>query len=329
MDLQSFVNYAYARKGQWIKLKKTAANAIANGPNLNDAVRASIEALAKKDVLLAVPKQMLLAAFQVMAIKNACSRIKEACLIALGAHPATRDLVPGLRSRDGRDDQFDRLLHQVMEYKYDKPKRSDTEKRLSVGHAARLRANITGTVALWAIVVWEMKSDTVLRSLYKGVWSSEARRAGTIIDTWRFILDVRTPSVLGRVCDPFASAEVEAHRDAKAARASEAAALKRAADLEKIAALLRAQVDQGQRTIEDLRQAVRDVDAALIHARDDYERLRTRMLRRLIRETELLGEGLLAINRDPPKHHVMADHVERALSGLREEIKALQGEAVP
>jgi chromosome segregation ATPase len=151
-----------------------------------------------------------------------------------------------------------------------------------------------------------------------------------MIDIWRRILDVRDPSALGLACDAFVSETDHARREANAARASEAAALKRASDLEVTLAQLRAQLDQEQNTIQDLRraatQAARDAEAAQSHARDDYERLRTRVLRRLTREVELLDEGILAIKRDPPKLHVMADHGDRALSGLREEIKALQKE---
>jgi hypothetical protein len=46
----------------------------------------------------------------------------------------------------------------------------------------------------------------------------------------------------------------------------------------------------------------------------------------LTRELELLDEGMLAIKREPPKVHVMVDHGERAMGGLRDEIKSLQAE---
>lgn len=74
-------------------------------------------------------------------------------------------------------------------------------------------------------------------------------------------------------------------------------------------------------------QAVRDHQTAVTHLRDDFERLRTRVLRRLSRELDLLDEGMGAIRREPPRLHVMLDHGERATSGLREEIKNLEREA--
>lgn len=330
-DLQSFVTLAYARKGQRIGMQKKVAIAIAQSPPPDDAVWARIQDLARNDVLLAVPKQMLLAAIPNKGTSRAWSQVLEACLAALRVHPASSELVPMLLSTNGGSNTVDELLDQATAFRFGTVARPGSTKPLPASHAAMLRANVTGTVALWMVAVWGVASHAVLRSLHECVWSTESRRASTMIDTWRRILDVRDPSALGIACDAFVSEADHARRDANAASASEAAALKRAADLEATVAQLKAQLDQEQSTIAELRraatQAARDAEAALSHARDDYERLRTRVLRRLTREVELLDEGMLAIKRDPPKLHVMTDHGDRALSGLREEIKALQREA--
>ena len=60
-----------------------------------------------------------------------------------------------------------------------------------------------------------------------------------------------------------------------------------------------------------------------MHLSDDLEHLRSRLLRRLKAEVGLLDEGLHALRRDPPKIRVMEDHAERALEGLKKEIKEL------
>ncbi|KAA0212488.1 MAG: hypothetical protein DYG94_14570 [Leptolyngbya sp. PLA3] len=329
-NLQSFVALAYARKGQRIGMKKKVAVAIAQGPPPDDAVWARIQDLARHDVLLAVPKQMLLAAIPNKGTSRAWSQVLEACLAALRVHPASSELVPMLLSANGGG-RVDELLDQAAAFRFDTIPRPGSTKPLSASHTATLRANVTGTVALWMVAVWGVASPTVLRSLHERVWSTESRRASAMTEAWRRVLDVRDPSALGLACDAFVSEANHARRDADAARTSEAAALRRMADLEATITQLKAQLDQERSTNEDLRraatQASRDAEAALSHARDDYERLRTRVLRRLTREVELLDEGMLAIKREPPKLHVMTDHGDRALSGLREEIKALQREA--
>ncbi len=330
-NLQSFVALAYARKGQRIGMKKKVAIAIAQGPPPDDAIYARIQELARNDVLLAVPKQILLAAIPNKGTSRAWSRVLDACLAALRVHPASSELVPMLLSANGGSDKVDGLLDQATAFRFGTIRRPGSTKPLSASHAAMLRANVTGTVSLWMVAVWGVASQTVLRSLHERVWRTESRRASAVDEAWRRILDVHDPSALGLACDAYLSEAIHARQDADAARASEAAVQRRMVDLEATLAQLKAQLDQERSTNEDLRrataQASRDAEAALSHARDDYERLRTRVLRRLIREVELLDEGMLAIKREPPKLHVMTDHGDRALSGLREEIKALQREA--
>jgi hypothetical protein len=66
-----------------------------------------------------------------------------------------------------------------------------------------------------------------------------------------------------------------------------------------------------------------DTEAA--HLRDDIELLRTRVLRRLKADVELLELGLEGLRRPEPKVHVMMDSAERVADALRKEIKNLQG----
>lgn len=63
------------------------------------------------------------------------------------------------------------------------------------------------------------------------------------------------------------------------------------------------------------------------YLRSDYEELRGRVLHRLRQEVTLLDEGLHALRKQPPKVHVMEDHAERAIDGLKKEIARIKGEA--
>ncbi len=60
------------------------------------------------------------------------------------------------------------------------------------------------------------------------------------------------------------------------------------------------------------------------HMKDNYEQLRGRVLRRLKEELSLLEEGLYALQRDPPKVHVMVDHADRAIGSLKREMEKLR-----
>lgn len=329
-SVESFVALAYSRKGQRIAMKKKAAAAIAQSAPPSDTFWTQFADWARHDILLSVPKQMLLAAIPHKGVTRAWSQVLDACVAALRSHPASSELVPLLMAGDAGPDALDQLLEQAASFDFAKLLLPSGATRLSAGQATTLRANVTGTAALWMVGVRSMNSQVVLRSLHEHVWERESRTVTSLRDTWRRLLDVRDPLALGLACDAFVSAAEQARRENDEARSAEAVATRRVAELESQVFQLKSQLDQEQHNNAVLRQealrAARDHDATLSHARDDHERLRTRVLRRLTREVELLDEGMLAIKREPPKVHVMIDHGDRALKDLRDEIKVLQSE---
>jgi hypothetical protein len=61
-----------------------------------------------------------------------------------------------------------------------------------------------------------------------------------------------------------------------------------------------------------------------INLKNQLEDLRVRNLRLLQSSVELLGDGLIAINRSEPKVNVMKDHAQRVLDGLNSELERLK-----
>lgn len=62
----------------------------------------------------------------------------------------------------------------------------------------------------------------------------------------------------------------------------------------------------------------------LAHLQDDYEKMRTRILRRLLADVELLNDALSAAGKTPPRTVVVIDHLERVIEGIQNEIKTLK-----
>lgn len=62
------------------------------------------------------------------------------------------------------------------------------------------------------------------------------------------------------------------------------------------------------------------------HLRDDLEQLRSRLLRRLVTDVDMLGVGLSAIQTPEPRIHVIRDRVERVVDALQVEINKLREE---
>ena len=52
------------------------------------------------------------------------------------------------------------------------------------------------------------------------------------------------------------------------------------------------------------------------HLEDDLEKVRGDTIRVLTAEIRMLGDGLHALKKDPPKVHVMIDHAERSRDSL-------------
>lgn len=77
-----------------------------------------------------------------------------------------------------------------------------------------------------------------------------------------------------------------------------------------------------ERNIEAMIQSHRN---EILNLEDNYESLRGQVRGYLGREISLLGDGLRALRRKPPKVHVMIDHAERVVDGLKSQIERLKG----
>jgi hypothetical protein len=62
----------------------------------------------------------------------------------------------------------------------------------------------------------------------------------------------------------------------------------------------------------------------LVLLADDYEKLRTKMLRLLIEQETLLSDCLSAARQPTPRMHVVDDHVDRSLLKARSGIEYLK-----
>lgn len=69
-----------------------------------------------------------------------------------------------------------------------------------------------------------------------------------------------------------------------------------------------------------------DLATELIHLRDDKEKMRTRILRKLLSDITLLEDAAAANSRNPPKTHVVADHLDRVIHSMKEEIVKLRAD---
>ncbi|UYG08060.1 hypothetical protein [Halomonas sp. M4R1S46] len=124
-------------------------------------------------------------------------------------------------------------------------------------------------------------------------------------------------------------------------RASQASELERLGkDVERLAA----ERDQAQQEIAALRQERdtllgktgeleqrlhqerQNAQTASVHLEDDKHRLRSRVTKVLRSEVPRLEEALIALQRDPPKLHIVSPYVEETLEHLKKVLRETEGE---
>ncbi len=327
-NLAAFVAYAYSRKGQRVALKKQTIASIGEGPPPADNFKSQIEQWSRGDVLLAVPRQLLLAAMAHRSATKVWSMLLDVCLTALRAHPASADLAAHLLSPSS-DDECDSVLEQAATANLGHLLDSGTGKPFVTARANALRSNLVHTAVTWLVAARGWKPKLAIASLHRHAWRGGSA-GSSVPEILRALAEVKDPAPLLAVASAFVEDAQQQRRFAEDAQAREGAALVRLKELEahvsELAAKLAEQRAAYGALTERLATEQREHQNTLSHLKDDYERLRSRILRRLTRELELLDEGMLALRRDPPKVHVMADHGDRAIAGLRDEIRALQSE---
>ncbi len=329
--LEEFVAYAYSRKGKRLVLKKKTALAISQQPRLGDSFLVQLRMMAQNDVLLTVPSQLLLAGLPYRSHNKAWSLLTEVCLIAIGANPGCSEFAACIHPAGADDDTCDDMIAKAARFQIAQVEDPLTKQPISKSQAAALHRNLVVTVALWTVAVRSSTTNNAVQSLFVHVWKDEAKQRTSASDAWRHLLDLRDPVLPGVIAGAFVDEVLRQQHLAAGATVKLAREQKRSDDLASELAALRAALSNAETSIsqlqERLAQAVSDHQTAVTYLRDDFERLRTRVLRRLSRELELLDDGMGAIRREPPRLHVMLDHGERVTFGLREEIKNLEREA--
>jgi hypothetical protein len=189
--------------------------------------------------------------------------------------------------------------------------------------------------ALCCLLLWFLDTrgatiEQIRYYLQSSLWAPIASKHMTDLRKLRVLMTSRDPAGIAVACSLLEKQVLEKTQQAVAARTAEERATMHARHLKEELAGVRAElvesIAQGERLIEEFNSARTAHDNERAHMHSDYEELRGRVLRRLREELTLLDEGLHALQRDPPKVHVMLDHAERAIDGLKREMDRLRGD---
>jgi hypothetical protein len=281
--------------------------------------------------MLAVPRQLLVLAGDL----DKYSRLREELLAFIGAalklHPilASEEALTGQSPVDAA--QPSQALATIARLDFTAIRQlvqAHLEKR---PQRAELRRNTLYALAAWFYLRREITAEQLFADLFRHLWSREAEGVKNAARRFARVLDVRDSAAVGVACEQFAEQAREQARLAAGATKAASEHLEKLQAQIKRADDLGSRLEDAQHEITALRETVdrqrQQHSDELVHLRDDLERLRTRALRRLREEISLLEAGLHAARLNPPKLHVLLDHADRAIDGLRQEAKHLEVES--
>ncbi len=327
-----FIAHAYAMKGRKVALKPKVERRIAQDPKLAFDEMERVAQLVKEDTVLTVPRQLLLAARTVQGFPALQGALRTFVRDVLLAHPffAQPGVEAAVRNLDDAPTPAEvlKLL-------------ATSDKQLLSGEAAesmkppeieQLRLNAVNCMTVWLAGVKGLSIPALSDALFVAMWRPRAIELEHETARLRALTEIDELAGVGLVCEEYRRQAGEGL--ARAAMASrDAAALRdRLQSLEReLAVTTEAAEAQAAAMVSNeaahaaLVEALKaNAETAAVHLRDDIELLRTRVLRRLKADVDLLELGLVALRRPEPKVHVMMDLAERVADALRKEVKNLQ-----
>lgn len=330
--LEQFIEYAYGRKGQRLKLESKVEKLIAQNPRLDDEALSRLLSRAASDTLLAVPRQILLVSRDVEGFPGLRAALASFVLEVMRRHPVFvhAGVQGALRNLPEARSMADALAT-VVQFT---PSESDDKEPLKGADLQTLRRNAGNLFVTWLANNRGMGIDELVALLFQVVWQPAARELSDDNARLRALTEVEQVAGVGLVC-------LRLRQQAIEARASQDQALREANDLR----VRLADTDAQRRQAEEQRDALQAELVALraqtaaemtelqrkhseerTHLHHGQEQLGGRLVRRLDDAVETLEVGLSALRNKTPRVEVMLERAELVVDALRAEIKNLREE---
>lgn len=328
-SLFALIEYGYSRKGQPVTVKAGDLKVISSNLLLTGEDTARLRELLTQDKSFVVPRQLLLTARELREAPKVRNGLREFVGGLLEAHPIVtgNELQALVRNQEGAPSVAAAFRAIMTTDASTLRAHTHIEQDIKAGELAALKLNVIGCLAVWAMETRAMSIADLMSALLEGCWEP-ASSDPSESDLLRLLTQIDEPVVAGSICREFGRRVADQMRVAERSAQSAATArseLQRASTELDIARAKLAELETEVQCARHALQTERDTArVALSHLRDDLEILRTRVLRRLSDDLRLLGDGLVALTRNPPKVDVMVDHAERVAESLRGEIKKLE-----
>lgn len=352
-SLQGLFDYAFSLKGKQVRvpqkvLKEIAERTTAVDQLAVDSLRDSLDALMASDPFLKVPPRLLVGLEDSDAPILLKLRIARLLVHQFQRHPLFRSAPepsPGAEVADlssGAID-FDEWLTRARLRAADisAAELGNSGGSLKPADRERLRTNAITAVALLGSIIEEWGDHRLVHVLERFLWRDAVAKPG-VHRPRVAITESAPPEALGFVSRVFLDSVSAADRTAK--RASEQAAqaderannlLARANAASKEGERLRTVIEGKEGEIAALQGRIEALQAQIdaerrdrvidqSHHIDEYDVLRTRIMRSLGKQVDLLSDGLHAVRNQ--SYSVTEEFIERALDSMSKELHQLNEE---
>jgi hypothetical protein len=332
LTMEEFISQAYIRKGQRVGVSSKQERSLSAHYQLGQDALERLLMMAKQDLLLQVPRQLLLAARAIESHPLPKKVLVDFVRLAMRQHPIFSDGITRSVLEDGNISSSLYSLYQAIQ-SYS-PSFRGADEHPEGADLEQLRINALHLLTVWLFHVRHVPIEELVSLLFQTIWKPAAQELETESQKIRALTEIAGPGAIGWIAERYIrnvvdsqNAEQRAHREAASLR-TEAISLREALGVES------AKATQLQEQLDVLRCATAEAVGALqqrnqetqTHLSNDIEVMQGRLIEGLRLSIDRLQTGLSALNRETPRIEVMRERAEMVLESLKAELKELGGE---
>ena len=309
------------------KFKRSTLNAKERGrmrevAKLDEGKRTDLLSVAKSDRTLSKTRELMLFCIG-LDEPIITKQVWEFCGLVINRHPAFKNSLSALTVLPEVA-----AVEKITNNDYSTLSWPSKIKPLTKGEQEQCKLNAVHCLLLWLREKQALSLDRIQHILQVSLWSSISQKHSREKDKIRALLSTKDFYAAPIVCAMLKESVGKANKGAAVALQKKEEAEMCSQKLYENLAKVRKEMEETKvresRFEKELAQEKQLRINDTTHLKDDYEQLRGRVLRCLKGELSLLDEGLHALQRESPKVHVMIDHAERAIDGLKREIERLR-----
>jgi hypothetical protein len=333
-NLGELIEHAYRDPGRPVRLSRNELSALVVTSGADAPGRHWLSDLARKDPFLRVPARLLAAASILRPNDPVRQALIELTHRVLANHPIYHHYVANPTGADADQPPF------VSSAKVSDAAKKVTAENLDVEPTAYrdaqrelLRDNAVISFALLWVLQGQWTRDQFIAEMTSAVWSRPATEAVSHADVAVALVTAGERQVLNHLVGHFttelqkltaqlhqAKDETSAERQRADRAETDNRALREAVESERSRSETLAEQVTALRADIEAERTNRFVDKS--HMTDDYEVLRTQVIRRLGSQVELLSDGLHALRGGSTP--VAEEFVDRALTAIKQEVARLK-----